>query len=132
MNEEKTLLPDTNVILRYLLQDDEPQYKKACGLFEEIRRGNRNAVILEGVLVESVYVLLKFYSVPRKDISKQLQGILHYKGIVNQDRDALVEALKIFEEKKFDIVDIILFTKAKHYNMETFSFDKDLQKLLKK
>ncbi|MFC1591053.1 PIN domain-containing protein [Thermodesulfobacteriota bacterium] len=132
MSEGKTLLPDTNVILRYLLQDDGNQYKKAFGLFEEIRQGNRNAVILESVLVECVYVLLKFYSVPRNDICTQLQGILHYKGIVNQDRDALVEALKIFAETKFDIVDTILFTKAKHYDMEAFSFDRDLQKLSKK
>ncbi len=132
MSEGKTLLPDTNVILRYLLQDDENQYQKACSIFNEIRQGNRGAIILESVLVECVYILLKFYSVPRKDISKQLQGILHYKGIVNPDRDALIAALRIFEGTKFDTVDIILFTKAKHQDMEAFSFDRDLQKLSKK
>ena len=132
MKEGKTLLPDTNVILRYLLQDDENQYKKAFVFFEKIRQGNRNAVMLESVLVECVYVLLKFYNVPRKDISRPLQGILHYKGIVNTDREALVEALKIFTETQFDIVDILLFAKAQHQGMEVFSFDRDLQKLSKK
>lgn len=129
MKEGKTLLPDTNVILRYLLQDDESQHAKAAALFEAVRQGIRRAVILEGVLVECVYVLLKFYNVPRKDICTQLQGLLHYKGIINPDTDDLVEALKIFAETKFDIVDIILSTKAKHHAMEAFSFDKDVQKL---
>jgi predicted nucleic-acid-binding protein len=132
MKEGKTLLPDTNVILRYLLRDDESQYKKAFDLFEAIRQGNRSAIILEGVLVECVYVLLKFYNVPRKDICMQLQGILHYKGIINQDKGALNEALRVFAETKFDIVDVILFMKAKHHDMEAFSFDKDLHKLSRK
>ena len=132
MKKGKTFLPDTNFILRYFLHDDESMYRKASRLFEEIRQGNRNALILEGVLVECVYVLLKFYNVPRNEVSEKLQRLLHYKGIVNQDKIALIEALRIFAERNIDIVDIILFVKAKHNDMTLLSFDKDLLKLSRK
>ncbi len=53
-------------------------------LFEKVRSGAAKALILESVLVECVYVLVKFYKVPRGEAAGKLEAILGYKGIVNQ------------------------------------------------
>jgi len=126
-------LPDTNTILRYLLEDEPNQYEKAAELFEKVRTGEEKAVILESVLVESVYVLTKFYKVPQKETSSKLQALLHYRGIMNDDRDELIEALTIFAEKtSLDIVDCILCVKARKPNISLFTFDKALKNYSKR
>lgn len=123
-------LPDTNTLLRYLLKDDIRLYEEASKLFEKVRVGDEKIIILESVLVECVYVLIKFYKVPKGEVSKRLKELLCYKGILNKDRKELIEALTLFAGKNIDIVDCILCVKAKNYNMILFTFDKNLKKVL--
>lgn len=121
-------LPDTNVVLRYLLRDIPEQYELAERFFETVRLAEETAVILESVLVECVYILTKFYKIPKAETAAILTGLLHYKGIVNQDKVSLIEALETFARLKLDIVDCILISKAKAGNLKIFSFDKALKK----
>ena len=127
MRDPAKRLPDTNTILRYLLGDDPRLYEKAAKIFERVRTGEEKAVILESVLVECIYVLTKFYKVPKKEASAKLEELLHYKGVANDDRDELIEALTIFAEKSsLDIVDCILCAKARKSKMSLFTFDEAL------
>ena len=127
MRDPGKRLPDTNTILRYLLGDEPRLYEKAAGFFEKVRVGDERAVILESVIVECVYVLTKFYKVPRGEVSAKLKELLHYKGVTNDDRDALIEALTTFVDKpSLDIVDCVLCAKAEAHNMPLFTFDKSL------
>ncbi len=129
MRKSEIFLPDTNVVLRYLLKDIPDQYEKSAEFFEKVRRGTERAVILESVLVECVYILLKFYRVPKGEAAASLTGLLHYRGVVNRDKDAMVEALRVFAESNLDVVDCILIAKGNHDNMKLFTFDKALNKL---
>ncbi|MBI4650598.1 PIN domain-containing protein [Candidatus Desantisbacteria bacterium] len=130
MIESQKKLPDTNIILRYLLKDEPHFYEKANELFEKVRVGEEKIIILESVFVECIYVLAKFYKVPRKEIVEKLKDLLLYKGIVNDDRDQLIEAFTIFINHSYlDIVDCILCAKAKMNNMKLFTFDEDLKKV---
>lgn len=127
MKDPAKRLPDTNTILRYLLEDEPRLYEKAAKVFEKVRTGEERVLILESVLVECVYVLTKFYKVPKKEASAKLQELLHYRGVMNDDRDELVEALTTFADKSsLDIVDCILCAKAKKSNMSLFTFDEAL------
>jgi len=125
-----TYLADTNVILRYLLNDEPRQFKEADEFFEKVRTGGIRLVILESVLVECVYVLTKFYKIPKNMVSENLAGILHYKGIGNKDRKDLIEALKLYSEKNIDIVDCILLARSKISGFTLFSFDGKVKKAL--
>jgi len=126
------MLPDTNVLLRYLLRDDALQYAKAEAFFENVRVGKEKAVIIESVLVECVYILMKFYKIPKREVADVLAVLLQYKGIANTDRKTLVEALRTFAEQNLDIVDCILLARAKQGKGRLFSFDKALNKLHEK
>jgi predicted nucleic-acid-binding protein len=123
------ILPDTNVVLRYLLHDDAVQYERAAEFFESVRVGNEKAIIIESVLVECVYILMKFYKVPKREVADNLTKLLQYKGIANVDRKTLVEALRLFAEQNVDIVDCIVLAKVKRGEGRLFSFDKALNKL---
>ncbi len=123
------ILPDTNVVLRYLLHDDAVQYEKAAEFFENVRVGNEKAIIIESVLVECVYILMKFYKVPKREVADTLTKLLQYKGITNVDRKTLVEALRLFAEQNIDIVDCIVLARVTQGEGRLFSFDKALNKL---
>lgn len=111
---------------RYLLRDQEDLYKRACAFFEDVRGGTARAAILESVLTECVYVLTRFYRVPRPETAGSLQGILRYKGVCNPDREELLDALAQFAATNVDIVDCILHRKAATAGRKAFSFDRDL------
>ena len=125
-------LPDTNTIVRYLVADDPALHAKAREFFDRVRNGGVRAVLLESVIAECVYVLTKLYKVPREQAAARLIDILHYKGIVNDDRQELVRALSMFSEQGLDIVDCILWAKAVAGGNHLFTFDADLNKLAKK
>ena len=58
-------LPDTNVIVRYLIADDPTLHGRAKEFFDKVKNGSLKALILESVIAECIYVLTKIYKVPR-------------------------------------------------------------------
>jgi len=122
-------LPDTNVVIRYLVKDDIELYKQAKTFFDSVKTGEESALILESVVAECVYVLTKIYKVPKEKTAESLKNLLRYRGIINEDRADLIKALTTFAEQSLDIVDCILYAKAKNTDTSLFSFDEDLNKL---
>jgi predicted nucleic-acid-binding protein len=126
MKKPRNELPDTNTILRYLLRDQEDLYTRAAAFFEDVLTGKEKATILESVLVECVYVLTRFYKVSRAETADVLIRFLGYKGIMNEDVRELTESLAVFADSTIDIVDCLLFVKARNYDLTLFTFDKKL------
>lgn len=128
MTKSSEALPDTNYILRYLLRDIPEQFSVVEPFFELVRVGRERAVILEGVLVECIYILTKQYQVSRSAAAAALTGLLQYKGVTNQDKSLLVNALNRYSATKLDPVDCILLARAAAGSLRIFSFDKALCK----
>ena len=125
--KKRPSLVDTNVILRYLLADHPQLYEKAKDLFEKVRFGSEKVIILESVLTECVYVLMKFYKVPKKEAADKLSSLLRYRGVANEDKSILLEALVIFAIQNIDMVDAILLARARIGQYNLISFDKDVE-----
>jgi predicted nucleic-acid-binding protein len=128
MPRKAEMLPDTNVVLRYLLRDIPEQFTQAADFFEQVRTGGKKVVFLESVLVECIYILTRYYNVPKKEAAEALAGLMHYKGVVNSDKAALSSALALYGENNLDPVDCVLLARARHDAMQVFSFDKALVK----
>lgn len=127
--KKQAALPDTNFILRYLLRDVEEQFTEADAFFENVRSGRATAVITESVLVECLYILIKYYHVSRADAGVSLTTLLTYKGIANNDKEALTKSLTLFTETSLDPVDCILAARAAVAGNSVMTFDKALKKL---
>ena len=124
----KVYLIDTNVILRYLL-GDHPQFSpKAQAFMFDVSKGVKRAEILDVVMVECIYVMEKYYEIPKSEIVEKLSGILNFSGIVNPDRSEILEALLKYENSNIDIVDCILAASSSPEKV-VMSFDKDMKKL---
>jgi predicted nucleic-acid-binding protein len=122
------LLPDTNTILRYLLKDDFGQYAQAEAVFDAVRLGQKQAVIMDGVVLECLYVMTKYYKVPRQEAAESLGGMLGYRGIRNENREELTAALERFAATRLDFMDCLLAETAKSRKMDIFTFDEGLRK----
>lgn len=129
MKKNDVQLPDTNVIVRYLVNDTPALFARAKAFFDKVRQGNQKAVLLESVIAECVYVLTKFYKVPRAEAASVLIDLLQYKGICNTDKAELIHALNLYSDKNLDVVDAILCAKAQDTQRTLVTFDKALQKL---
>ena len=115
-------LVDANVVLRYMLRDDENQFPAAE---RTIREG---AFLLPEVLAEIVYVLLGIYSVPREDIASRLQILV--KEVQSEHPDILTTALSTFGTTKLDFIDCLLAAYNNHLGDKVVSFDRKLNRLL--
>ena len=121
-------LLDTNIIIRFLVGDNEEHLAKSTEYFEQIELGSMEVEILSGVLMEAFFVLTKFYKLPKIEVISDLKTILSFEGVVNKDKVILFEALSIIENKNIDFVDALICAKCKFQNYEKLSFDKDLNK----
>lgn len=75
----KKRLIDTNLAVRYLVQDHEKHAKAAGRLFEACDRGDVVIVVLPAVLAECVFVLESFYA--RGDIASALGRLISSPGV---------------------------------------------------
>ena len=124
----KRRLVDTNLIVRYLVQDHEKHAKAAGRLFDACDRGDVVIVVLPAVLAECVFVLESFYEHPRGDIASAL-GRLISSPCVEIDGAAIhLDALDRYRKPKVHFVDCLIAATAATENMPVASFDQDFRK----
>jgi uncharacterized protein len=128
MHKNKIYLVDTNVVLRYLLDDHEIFSPKAKRFMIRLSDNAISSEISAVVIVECVYVMEKFYKIPRNEIVNKLCAILSFSGIVNADKKNLIAALIEYGRTNVDIVDCILAAESSSTRI-VVSFDKDFKKL---
>ncbi len=120
-------LIDTNIIIRFLVGDHEEHLKIATEIFTKIENAQIKAEILDSVLMEAYFVLVKFYKLPKNEVLEDLKKLIALKGITG-DKILLLETLNILLNKNIDFVDALICAKAKLYGYEKLSFDNDLKK----
>jgi len=115
---------DANIVLRYLLNDNEILSKKSKRILE-----NNNVHLPFEVCAEIVYVLEKVYNVSRENILNALSILLEYPNIATSEKAVLIEALKIYHADNVDFVDSILIAYNHKLGAIIHSFDKKVNKL---
>lgn len=122
------LLIDTNIIIRYLAGDHAEFLAKATELFERVEQGEQEIIIIDSVVMEALFVLNKFYRLPKEEVIDDLKTILAFAGVINDDKFQIIETLNLVLYKNIDFVDALLCVKSKLYELELFSFDEKLNK----
>lgn len=122
---------DTNILVRFTLQDNPQQNKKTREYIADAKQGKVKLTIITEILLEVEYVLRKTYRIPREQIARNLESLIGMEYFDVVDRDILKIALKIYKLKSLDLVDVILFLKARKANAKVLSFDRDFAKLKK-
>ena len=121
-------LIDTNIIIRFLVGDHAEHLKESLKIFEAIEKRQLEVEILDTVLMEALFVLTKFYKLPKQEVVNDLKSILALGGVVNANKIILSDALTLYVDKNIDFVDALICTKSKLQGYGYISFDKDIKK----
>ena len=122
------VIVDTNVIIRYLINDQAELYKKARDFLDLVKLGKTKAHIEQAVFTEVIFVLTSVYNIPRDKIKESLYSLLLYRGFYNSEKDILIESLNIYADTNLHIVDCIIAAKVRLHGLEIKSFDQELLK----
>jgi predicted nucleic-acid-binding protein len=124
----KRRLVDTNLIVRYLVQDHEKHAKAAGKLFDACDRGDVVIVMLPAVLAECVFVLESFYGHPREDVTSALGRLISSPGVEIDVAAIHLDALDRYRKTKVHFVDCLIAATAATENKPVASFDQDFRK----
>ena len=98
---------DTNVLVRYIMQDDAAQAKKASRLIESLTPEKPGFVPLV-VVVELFWVLSSAYELSRAQIVEAFDALIRSKQLVVEKKDQVVRALRVFDAGSADFPDCLI------------------------
>lgn len=97
------VLIDTNIVLRFLLQDHETLSLQAKDIID-----NHITICLNAVLYEVIHVLQSVYQIDRQRIADKLLVLFENSIIESENTQVTIKALTIFKETSLDFMDCLL------------------------
>ena len=114
---------DTNVIVRYIMQDDPKQSPKATQLIESLS-GEAPGYITVVSVVELYWVLTSCYALSDTQVAQALEAILRSKQLLVERADQVMRALRVFAVGKADFADCLIERAASGAGCtQTMTFD---------
>jgi len=121
---------DTNVLVRYLVRDDRPQFEKARKLIK--RESDRNTPVLVSLLVllETEWVLRSRYEVAKSEILAAFSTLLDAADLMFEDEPSVEQALYAWKESVADFADCLIEARNRRLGCAaTATFDSRAMKL---
>ena len=116
---------DTNVIIRFLVNDDREQAQRARALIDV-----EDVFVPASVLLETEWVLRSAYKLPRRDLVAALRAFLGLPHVFIQDRQAALTGMH-WAEQGMEFADALHLASAS--SCDAFaSFDRALAKAARK
>ena len=120
---------DTNVLVRYLVEDDEKQTALAAALITRAIANDEALFIADVVVCETVWVLSISYDTSRTDIVGVLRKLFRARHLTFRAVDQLIRGLEAFEAGKGDFADYLIREQARAAECEAVAtFDRVLLK----
>jgi predicted nucleic-acid-binding protein len=114
---------DTNVLVRYIMQDDPKQSPKATSLIESLEVDRPGFIGVVSV-VELYWVLTSCYELTSDQVRQALHLLLRTRQIVVERADQVLRALRVSETGKADFADCLIERTAASAGCEqTLTFD---------
>jgi predicted nucleic-acid-binding protein len=99
---------DTNVLVRYLTRDDQPQYEKARRMIDrEVAKGEPVLVSLL-VLLETEWVLRSRYEMAKADIVTAFSALLDTADLTFEDEPSVETAVYSWKDSAADFADCLI------------------------
>ena len=121
---------DTNVLVRYLVQDDVQQAARASKHIEGAAAAGERCFVGTVVLCELLWVLDSAYGFEKPLLVDVLEKILMAAQLEVEDKDAAWSALADFRDRGVDFADCLIGRSNRARGCEaTVTFDKALSKM---
>jgi predicted nucleic-acid-binding protein len=120
---------DTNIVLRFLLQDHPSLFKKAYEIFSSAEKGECTLHLDELVMAEIVWVMSSFYSFSPQKISTTLTHLISQSWIKIPQKNVVLMALELYSNQSIAYIDCWLIIKSNQEKIPLKTFDTKLQKI---
>jgi predicted nucleic-acid-binding protein len=121
---------DTNVVVRFLVRDDEKQAAAALKRFKQAERERERLFVPLLVVLETIWVLESAYDKSRSEILDSIRDMRHM-PILKFEADRVIEGLlSDGRNEKADLADILIAHSAQASGSDAgITFDKGAAKL---
>lgn len=121
---------DTNILVRFLVRDDETQFEKARRLIRREVAAGRRVFVSQLVLLETEWVLRSRYGLQKIEIIEAVSGLLDANDVQFEDEPAIEEALFFWKDRPVGFADCLIGARNKRLGCSaTASFDVKASKL---
>lgn len=120
---------DTNVLVRFLVQDDPLQAEMATKVIDQLTDDAQGFVSRE-VLIELVWVLERAYRLGRAEIAVALDGLLSATELDIEGSDEVAPALELYRNDGFGFADLMIAAAAQRAGAsDLVTFDRKAARL---
>mgnify|MGYP001590896267 FL=1 len=121
---------DTNVLVRFLVRDDEAQFEKARKMIKRDVAAGRRVFVSQLVLLETEWVLRSRYGLPKIEIIAAISGLLDATDVQFEDESAVEEALFVWKDNVAEFADCLIGAQNRRLGCRvTVTFDAKASKL---
>jgi predicted nucleic-acid-binding protein len=110
---------DTNVLIRYLVRDDEAQYERARRLLRRSVEGGEPVMVSLLALLEMEWVLRSRYASPKEDIAATISSLLDAAELTFEDEPSIEEALYLWKGSATDFADCLISARNRRLGCRT-------------
>jgi len=119
---------DTNILARYLRDDDPSQSRRAAHFIERASRQNEPLYVNHVVFCELVWILRAVYGHSKEEIVNVIETILFTQQFRLEDKSSIQSALEDYRRSKADFSDCLIGWRNRAAGCEvTLTFDRRLK-----
>ena len=114
---------DTNVLVRYIMQDDAAQSAKAAALMDSLTAQAPGFIAWVSV-VELMWVLSACYGLDRPQLTAALEALLRTRELLVERAEIVWKAMRLYRNSKADFADCLIERSSASAGCErTVTFD---------
>lgn len=125
----KSIIVDTNVLLRFLLNDIPHQAKECEQLLIKAKNNEIKLYVARATIFEIDFILRKYYGYEKVVVIDHLKPLISAPYLIVESRILFNRAIIFYKTENISFVDAFLLVKAETEKAELFTFDQALQKL---
>jgi predicted nucleic-acid-binding protein len=110
---------DTNVLIRYLVRDDQAQFERARRLLRRAVEGGEPVMVSLLTLLEMEWVLRSRYAVSKKDITATISSLLNALELTFEDEPSIEEAMHLWKDSTTDFADCLINARNRRLGCRT-------------
>ncbi len=99
---------DTNILVRFLLNDDTSQAARVLQRFQEAEQNDERFHVPIPVVLELIWVLSSVYEIAKSDLILAIENLLSMPIMEFEKAEAVFRALLEAKKSNFDLADLLI------------------------
>lgn len=121
---------DTNVLIRYLTNDDPAKAARALALLDRLAEGDEEAVTTPLVVFETVFLLEKSYKLPKAEVRAKITAVLALQGLRLAEKSLCLQALDYYVHQNISYADAYNAAWMRQESVsEVYSWDREFDRV---